>query len=337
MKRIRRRCFGRLSRPGFIATIAACFFLAFPELVCGTPFTLGDLLVTSQSGNILYEYTRNGVMVQSLSVPAPPNATRTYQVGGVLVDRNGYVDVAQFGSGADTYLSAYQASTQSWRQISAAPCNGITNGLDLDLAQYQSRIYVSVISSYQLDAANNYAVTQLPQSTEPLPNVGNSAVSVGLNGLLYIVNSGSPKANVSVVNPSTFAVLQNLILVDASNLRITAEGLAATADGTIYAADISGTIYKYSSTGVRLGSFATGISSPSTLSLMPDGTLAMGSRFGDVYITNTSFSTQSHFTVPGTLTDYVGFVTAVPEPSPLILVGAGAIMAAAWRCIRRTY
>jgi hypothetical protein len=315
----------RFDRAVAIGVIAFSSLLVCPIPVSGTPFTIGNLLVTSWPRNLLYEYTRAGLLVQSIAVPSPPNATRAYNVGGLLVDSNGYVDVAQFSSGTEAvFLSAYQPSTQTWTHHSAAPASGIPNIADLDLASLQSKIYVSVLDSYQLDAAKNYAVARLPTSVR-FDNGGNSAVSVGVDGLLYI-GDASGRNHVNVVNPSTFTLIRTLTLNDRNGpgaVGIDANGLAITANGTIFAADYSGIIYKYSPTGTLLSTFDTKVPYVVSESLYPDGTLALGTRLGDVVLTNTSFSTESHFTVPDMNIDYVSFVT--PEPSAAIMLALGGV------------
>lgn len=283
------------------------------------PFTLGNLLVTSQAGNVLYEYTRSGVVVQSINVPAPPNSTGHTFLGGVAVEANGRVDVTQYPVTPARYLSVYKASTQTWQHIATSPTPGVFGLADLDVSRLNAKIYADGL---QIDPANNYSASSIPSSLYPNgPGGGLSSISVGLDGLLYLVNAGSPQPYVSVVNPSTLSLVRKLTLLDPQGSFLQTEGITAAADGTIFATDAYSWLYRYSSTGKLLSSYYTGVDFPTTLVLDASGTLALSTRSGEVYLANTSFTSHSQFSLPVSQFSYVNFVTAVPEPSSLHLVG----------------
>jgi hypothetical protein len=311
-----------------ITAFLAIFYFSHCMSADGTTFTPGDLLVTA--GNSLSEYTRAGTLVESITIPTPPGESAANETfGGNLIDSNGNVDVASFNSISTDYLSVYNPNTGAWTQHSIG-VSGLSNGFEAGLSQINSTIYMFV---EQVDASNGYTASPVPSSAWPNGTI--STMNAGADGLLYIVNGGSPQWEVAVDNPQTLTEIRQLSLFNSSGQRITAEGLAIAPNGTIFAADLSGTIYEYNSAGTLIDQLNTGVDSPDRIVLDPDGTLVMGSRFGEVFLTNVSFSTESEFSV-GSGMVFAGFVQPVPEPPTWLLATAGGI-GIALTCRRRSH
>jgi hypothetical protein len=156
-------------------------------------------------------------------------------------------------------------------------------------------------------------------------------LTVGGDGLLYALNGAS---TIDVFNPTSMAFVRT-INFDATLSTADVRGIAVASTGGIYAAAWNGQIYSVSSTGAFVNSRVSGFSNLTDIDLDNSGRLLVGSRFGDVILTDITLASQTSFTLAGGPTVHVAFTSplTVPEPGSLALCGVGAL--GLLRCIRR--
>src|SRR5262249_17785532 len=140
---------------------------------------------------------------------------------------------------------------------------------------------------------------------------------------LYALNGSS---TIDVFNPTSMAFVRT-ITFDATLTTADVRGIAVASTGGIFAAAWNGQIYSVSSTGAFVNSRVSGFSNLTDIDLDNLGRLVVGSRFGDVVLTDTSLASQTSFTLAGGPTVHVGFTSplTVPEPGSLALCGISAL------------
>lgn len=281
--------------------------------VGGTPpFTLGNLLVTHE--RVLYEYTLSGTQIQSIPIPFPLDEFR--RSGDVAYDRFGRAHVVN-SSSAGSFISTYDPKTAEWSHTPAPVTFSVLSDGDL-----------SIFGDYLFQRSVRMRVTDfhVEQFDIGMSN-GPSETSVGLDGLLYSINSGSPRYRIQRTDPiSLLNIGEEFWVRDANNVRLDGRGLAATASGELFVADLDGYIYQFDAEGNYIRNRFTGISSPIELNLRDDGVMVVGGRLGEIAITNTSLGTVSTLRI-GDDRVYAGFVvTPVPEPASLVVILASAIV-----------
>jgi hypothetical protein len=289
-------------------------FAGFMLVLCGATACFGQgfnptNLVVSHN-NIAYEYTRSGVQVRSIPVPHPDTAQ--YDVYDVLVDGSGRLQARNTAPFSNNYLSTYNPMSGSWTHTLHL-AGGVGNISDGDLSRWGQYLWTN---SRRFDLTDLSSVPISPGGFR-----GVSEVSIGQDGLMYVVNSGSPREELRVLDPFSLALLRTLELRDAASLRLDARGIAVTPQGTIFAVDWNGAIYRFDPTGLLTGQVATGVGNPLCLDMDHAGNLVVGGRFGQVALTTTALGGVSLFTV-GNSETYVSFV-----PSP------GATGLLVWCCL----
>ncbi|MBK1883438.1 PEP-CTERM sorting domain-containing protein [Luteolibacter pohnpeiensis] len=288
------------------------YITTFISLIEPTQAAL-NILVTE--GNRLLEYSPDGDLVMDYGVVPHPDTTR-YDATDVVATPDGKIHVLNSAPGDNDYLSTLQPSSRIWSHT-PDPAGGFGNVSDADLSILGN---VAVTNRVMFDL-NRFTATQF--SVPGFGGVGE--VSFGLDGLLYALDSGSPRGGLRVLDPTDFSLLREFELLDSAGFRLDARGIAVREDGQIYIADWNGRIYEYDPTGNLVKSVYTGTGNLLDIDLSAEGTLIAGSRFGDVVVTDTTLATISTFSVGSGLV-YVGF--QIPEPTSLsltLLVGIGLL------------
>jgi hypothetical protein len=222
-----------------------------------------------------------------------------------------------FASSTNNYLSTYDPALESWMHTPIT-LEHIGNIADGDLSILGDDIYRRGL---RVNVATFQERTFEIQMTIPP-----SETAAGLDGFLYSISSGSPRWFLQRTDPATFGNLgAEMQLRDASGMAIDGRGLAVTADGMIYVADFDGHIYRFDSVGSYAGRINTRVSNLLEINLRTDGRIVAGNRFGEVVVTDLSFSFVSTFNV-GTGLVYTAFVYPLPEPSAGALLFMGVAM-----------
>lgn len=302
-----------LNPRNILSSISGFIILTLPfSPAIAASFTPGNLLVTDN--NYLMEYTIGGQLVQTISVPHPD--TSRHDATDVVVDRFGRAHVLNSAPFSSSYVSTYNPMDSTWSHHNATAYLG--NVSDGDMSLY---------GDYLITKSEAISIVDFSRETLFVPGGGVGEISVGRDGFLYALDSGSPRAGVRKLSPDVTAlpmdVVDTLQLLDPLGYRLSARGIAVDENGDIFAADWDGNIYKYDQFGNLLDVFGTTASNLLDIDLSDTGQLVLGGRFGDVVVTDTEFSTFSKFSVGGGLA-YVSFVpTPVPVPAGIWLFMSG--------------
>lgn len=295
-----------------LSLLAVIILITFLSPVSAATFTPGNLLVTEN--NDLMEYTITGQLIQTLSVPHPD--TTRHDATDVVIDRYGRAHVLNIAPFSSSYISTYDPIDNSWIHNNVTA--GLGNVSDGDL---------SLFGDYLITKNEAISILNFSRETLFVPGRSVGEISFGQDGFLYALDSGSPRPGVRRLDPDVtdlpLEVVHTLELRDPLGFRLDARGIAVQENGDIYAADWDGSIYKYDQFGSLEDVLGTTTSNLLDIDLSSTGLLAVGSRFGNVVITDTEFSTFSIFSAGSDLT-YVGFVsTPIPIPSGLWLFMSG--------------
>jgi hypothetical protein len=262
------------------------------------PFTPRNVLVVHD--DTLFEYTQTGELVQRIDVVHPrtpaPGAT------DVVVDRFGRAHVQNLPTSPrpDPTISTFDPYSGAWSHVRIVGGLGVTTDGDLSL------LGDTVLSKR---TAFRFLEDRVIRFHVPGRTVGE--VSAGLDGRLYALEAGTPRAEVRILDPESFDLVGRLTLRDGTGQRLMATGIAAAEDGTLYVADFDGHIYSFDRLGTFLGDHPTPGLGLHDVDLAPDGTLVAGTRSGEVVVTDTGFAEMRSFPVPGS-TRY-SYVALVPE------------------------
>ncbi|MEZ6072969.1 MAG: PEP-CTERM sorting domain-containing protein [Pirellulales bacterium] len=290
-------------------------FVATTRVTHAEPFTLGNILVTH--GKLLDEYTLDGELVQSIPVPHP-NTSR-YDVGDVVYDRYGRVHIVNRAPFDKDYISTFNPVTEEWTHTQVYPISGGS----LDLSIFGNTL---IRRGFRM-SVDTFDIEVILQ--------GPNEVSVGRDGLLYMINGGSPRNMLSRAERQTgYRIGEILELFNSRGGYIDGDGLTATASGEIYIAASDSRIYHFDKLdGHPIADIYTGANGHVDINMRSDGMLIAGSLSGDVVVTNTNFSSISTFNVGSHA--YTAFVeTPIPEPTTLTLAALGLLGVVCCRCRR---
>jgi hypothetical protein len=285
------------------------------------PFQQGNLLLST--GNVLYEVNIAGQIVQSIPIPYFGEQARD-----IALDGQGRVHV--YNGTFDPVLSTYAPHTGTWEhRDSIAGWSTVNNGSYGGIDVAGNFVFLTDMDTsgksqqgvVRYDLVTN-SFTRFATNIEPID------LTIGEDGLLYaLYPGGSPEGRfIDVFDPHTLAFVRTVSL--ASIFGHTGHrSIAVNSDGGMFIADWDAEVQKINSSGtvesqtVLLGDW---IGSPIAASLQdialgPAGHVAVGSRFGEIFITDTSLSGQYHFDV-GADNVFVEFVP-VPEPDATLWVG----------------
>lgn len=268
-----------------------------PHRSLAEPFTPGNILVSNSKR--LFEFTRDGMEVQSIPIPHPD--TGRYDAVDVVIDRFGRAVVLNIAPFDPDYLSFYEPLTEAWSHFRVEAFLGTTS--DGDLSLRGDDVFTK---TQRIDLVGG-VITDVV-----VPGRGVGELTVGLDGLLYALDSGSPRPDVRIVDPESLQLIRELTLRDSLGTRLDVRGIAVATDGTIYALGFDGTLFVYDPDGNLLRSAPTLTSRTTDIDLSPGGLLIGSSAEGDVFITDIALPTPTVLTLDR-VTTYVGFVPVEGE------------------------
>ena len=149
-------------------------------------------------------------------------------------------------------------------------------------------------------------------------------LTIGGDGLLYALTGSA----VDVYNPGAGDAFVRTINFAAGVSSGDIRGIAVASNGRLYAAGWNGTVYEVSSAGALLNSRPTGANNLTDIDLNDLNQLLVGSRFGNVILTDVTLASQTSFTVAGGPTIHVAWTTplTVPEPAAIAVIGSAALL-----------
>lgn len=259
-------------------------------------YLAGDLLVTTEvpGANVynLMQYTQQGDLIASQTIPQSPTATEYQGVHGLTVGPSGDVHIVDGSS--SPFLDTYSPGQQPAWSYQTAPGWAIGGNVSYgEAAAYRNYVFTS--------DQGTFGIVRFESSGGPpaLFAHGTSSyqVTLGLDGNLYeLVGEGFepyPNPIIDVYNPDTLAFVRSFHLTTpfASDIR----SIAVDRSGNIYAADWGGTVSKYDPNGTLLKTQAGYSENLMNIAIDTDGQIAVGGRNGGVYLTDESLNSLQSF------------------------------------------
>lgn len=283
-------------------------------------FTPGNILVTQN--DVLLEYTRTGELIQEIEVPHPNTHRR--DATDIIVDEYGRAYVLNIAPFDNSYISIYDPAQASWTHYHVYASLG--NGSDGDLSMSLGGKFA--YNKHQAIYLEDFSTTDIS-----IPGRRPAEISMGFDGYLYVLDSGSPRHGVRILDPISFEIKKTLTLRDEQQSRLNARGIAVTRAGDIFVSAWDGRFYAYDNSATLIDYCHVGYSF-NDLDLSPsDGILVAGSRFGTIAVVDISFDSIFTFETRGTR----GYVCFVPfendyKPVPVADAGLDLVLSADDQC-----
>lgn len=304
--------------------ISIFMILFFCFAVNAESITPGHLLISSDS--TVYEYTLDGNYVQSFSVDYPDGYPSTEYPRDIAADVNGNVYI--YNGTFYPYMSDYDSGSGLWNHLTSIGFSTVNNGSYGGIDFYGTTVFCTDMLTYgggegqgivAFDTSTGEAF-RFAEDTQPID------LTIGLNGLLYTLSpGGSPGGrNITIYNPITFEYVDS---VDLTAIFGWTEhrSIAVDKNGDIFIADWDGEVHHLSQEGELIETIRPTCDwighdiqcEFCDIDISENGIIALGTRFGEIIITDTSFSEISTFDV-GTSVTFVEFAHTEPVPSNLL-------------------
>jgi hypothetical protein len=282
----------------------------------------GDLLITSQvpgaEGYHLMQYTQQGALVSAQSIG---------EGRGLTVDPSGNINIYE---GTFTpALATLSATTHNWSYQSMPGWSTVASVSYGEVAAYKDSVFASDMFTYNGGEPNGIIrfsdsgapPVRFAQGTGPYDDYQHDfiQVSLGLDGQLYGLDYFG---GVHVYNPDTLAAVKTLSLTGGPDTDI--RSIAVDASGQIFAATWGGYVAKYDSSGhhessIQLKGQFGGGENLINIALDKDGQIAVGGRFGEIYLTNESLASPTtirtgQWNVFVTFDHYIGTAPQIVTP-----------------------
>jgi hypothetical protein len=253
--------------------------------------------------NTIGVYTQIGVWEPSVQTVPYGDGPRpaTESVRDIVMDEdNGLVYI--YNGTFDPFLTIYNRSLGTWTHETTSGWSTVNNVSYGGIARYQSYIYLSDMSTaYDGSPAG---IVRFDTTTSSFMRFADGFqiidLTVGFSGKLYALDSN--ESTVRVYDPSTNDLLDTITL--AKDVR----GIAVNESGEIFGASWDDNIYHFDNNGALIKSTASGTLDLTDIDINRDGLLAVGSRFGDVILTDETLANLRVFSVDGS---FVAF-TSLP-------------------------
>jgi hypothetical protein len=246
----------------------------------------GDLLLTTEvPGQIVYnllQYAQKGSLVSSVSIPSPPGSTEYEDARGLSVDPSGNVNI--FDGTFTPSLATYSPTPQTWSFQTTSGWTTVNNVSYGEVAAYNQYVFASDMATANqptngIVRFGGGATTIFGKGTDFIQ------VALGQDGLLYgLAGNGA----VQEFNPDTLAKERSFKLTGGPDRDI--RSIAIDPSGTIYAATWGGYAVKYDANGKFVSSLSLNSDNLLSIALDTDGQIAIGGRFGNVYLTDESLT-----------------------------------------------
>ena len=262
-------------------------------------FQPGNILISSQ--NVLHEYSADNVLVSQEVIPLNAN---NEVARDLLVLEDGRLAV--FNGTFYPELAIYDGV--SWQSITVSGWS-IPNNLSYGgIASIANKVFVT--DGYTGSGGEAKGLIEINLDT----GVSNRFiadrdyidVTLGGDGLLYALQN--TYGVVDVVDPASLAILRSVALGHTSASR----GVAANANGEIFMVSWDGYIAHYDENGLQVNTLTIG-GDLHDIDLDETGRLIVGSRFGQVYVTDESLADFTEIVATSMNT----FAAFVPPEAPL--------------------
>ncbi|MEW8202530.1 MAG: hypothetical protein AB2697_07660 [Candidatus Thiodiazotropha endolucinida] len=297
-------------------TPALFFTLIIPSAAFADAFTPGNLMLSTD--NTIYETTPQGQIMQSFPTQYPGGSyPATEYARDLAVDATGVVHL--YNGTFSPYMSSYAPAAEppSWTHQTYPSWNTANNGSYGGIDVEENQVFVtdgladSGVVTFNTDSGTAFRFADGTESID---------LTIGLDGLLYVLSpGGSPGGRtIDVYDPNTYGFVR---LVDLTSIFGWTEhrSIAIDVNGDLFIADWDGEIHKVNANGDLLQTISPacdwiGRETPCSftdIDISETGQLALGSRFGEVIVTDVNFSSVSKFQIG----DRGIFVEFVPQPA----------------------
>lgn len=312
--------------------------------------TAGNLLVSASGSNTIVEYTPDGNVVQTINISPLPAAAGSDPRDFVS---DGNESIFVFNGTFSTALSSINTVTGAQvddTSIEFATSNRTSHG---GIALLGNRVFVNDVT-IGTSTTHGLIAWDIGSSSGPtrfVQGFGTVDLTAGMDGLLYALGNSSasgnttashPASTIHVFDPDTLMRVDEIQLPTAS-VTIGFDGLVAAANGELFGID-GDTFYRMDRDGNVLDTLMVTKSGSGPelvdLDISSTGQLLATDRFGEVFLTDTNFSSVSQFNIEITggsnyFAAFASPVTAIPEPSSLAVLGLIAVGIAQRRSRRR--
>ncbi|OKH36400.1 hypothetical protein NIES2119_17310 [[Phormidium ambiguum] IAM M-71] len=277
----------------------------FPGTFVNGSGTGGNILVSTNE--TIGEYTQAGTAVSAaINIPYGAGARPgTESARDIIIDQNNLI--FNYNGTFDPFLSIYDRSNGTWNDRTHPGWSTVNNVSYGGIAKYQNFAYATDMITFgtgdtptgivRFDLSNNTSA-RFADTQEYID------LTMGLDGILYALrnDSSSSGRTVDAYDPVTMNLLWTTTLAND------ARGIAVNENGDIFAAAWDGNIRHFDYDGNQLNFRASGTTNLNDIDVSFDGKLIVGSRFGQVIITDESLASQTSFSV-GSDDVFVSFST----------------------------
>ena len=302
------------------------------------PIGVGNVLVSSDER--LYEYTTSGTLVQTIAIPYPGGAHPISESARDIA-YNDTGDVYVYNGTFDPFLSTLDTGSNTWDHRTFSGWSTVNNGSYGGIDVTNNYAFVTDMRTFGDGGADeargvvrfdltNSSATRFATSLEPID------LTVGLNGLLYVLYpGGSPEGRfIDVFDPVTMSLVDQISL--ASIFGHTGHrSIAVDINGDLFIADWDGEVHHVDNSGILIDTilptcdrFGFDVNCQfNDIDISEFGELALGTRFGEIFLTDTNFSTITTFDLDQNSDAFVEFVhSTISEPSIISLFGIASLL-----------
>jgi hypothetical protein len=253
----------------------------------------GNLFISAEvPGSIDYhlmQYAQDGTLVSSQTVPPAPGSTEYQDVRGLSFGPTGDLNI--YDGTFTPALATLSASSQTWSFQTYPGWSTVNNVSYGMVAAYKNFVFASDMFTYNGGEPNG--IIRFDSSGGPAVRFADGTdyiqLALGLDGMLY----GLTGNTVHVFNPDTLAPVRTFSFQGGPDGDI--RSIAVDASGNVLAATWGGYVAQYDGSGNYqtsihlLGPFGGG-ENLINITLDNDGQIAVGGRFGEIYLTDESLS-----------------------------------------------
>lgn len=274
-----------------------------------------DMTLLVSTDGQLKQYSLDGTLVQTQFIPAnASNETPRDLIAGAASA------VHLFNGTFDPLLSTL--SQGQWTHSSFSGWSIPNNVSYGGIARVGTDIIVTDGMTYQGGEAKGLVRFDTTSVNSPQRYLDENAyidVTLGQDGKLYALRN--TYGDLDVIDPQTMTILNSVDLGHTSSSR----AVTADSSGTIFMASWDGNLYRYSASGTQEASLDLGTGTYDNdlydIDIAPNGTIAVGNRFGKVFVTDTSLQNAQSFSVSnsGAFVAFSGGTSTTPdteEPEP---------------------
>jgi hypothetical protein len=281
----------------------------------------GDVLVSTASTypqQVFQEFTAAGGLVRTVNIPAPPG-TSGDTARDLIQDSTGNVLV--YNGTFTPALAIYSPST-GWTQQGYSGWSTVNNVSYGGIGLLSNYVYVTDMTTANDPAGPSNGIIRFNRTDGSAMRFASGTdftdLTIGQDSKLYALAGQT----LSVYDPYTTALLRTVTLPSGNDYR----GVAVNSAGDIYTANWGNTVTHFNSTGTLLGTVTlTGpgggswFGNPMDIDIASDGTLAVGTRSGQVVQITANLTSVSYFQASNNPV-FVAFSTmgaapASPQPS----------------------